>query len=165
MLRFDREEALAAVASEYQRLGRPLDGVALSPSEAVDQVVAHLERTGQGSGPAGDEGLAGDAEGGDGGELVICYTVNFTTDDGWTLNAYEGNILQASVPLPEPESSWGFWQIVIQDGEAYVWSGGDEEGGTLNCAETIASAAATMAPGVAANSTNLPGMGGTSVTV
>ena len=87
MLRYDREEALAAVASEYARLGRPLDGVSLTPSE-----------------------------GGDGGEPVIYYTVNFTTDDGWTLNAYEGNILQASTPLPEPESSWGFWKSSSRTG-------------------------------------------------
>ena len=121
--------------------------------------------TGEGAGSAA---LQGHVAATPASPIVLTYTANFSQDDGWTLNAYDqnGGFVSYAV-LPDPVAATtltglGFWQIVVQDGVHYCFSGG-APADTIVCADymtanAIDESAPATAPGAPGTTALLPGM-------
>ena len=147
-LRYIKQECLDACIAEYLRLGNPLDGVALSPEDAVSQVIQYLNATGEGA-AAGEQQTegTGESEGDEEPGPETTFTVNLV-EGTWFLFGFRNGEQVGSASLPDPSDGLGFYQVVVEDGNVYAWSGG--EAVAIPCSEYLAqNASQSLAPGVA----------------
>ncbi|OLP93892.1 hypothetical protein AK812_SmicGene24164 [Symbiodinium microadriaticum] len=142
--RYIKSECLEAVAAEYQRLGSPLTGVDIAPEDAVAQVIEHLSQSHDngadatdGSGARPSHGAEGPGSSGLDTDPFAYYTANFV-ENTWFLNAFQAGELVASaaLPFPGPADDPSIWQIIIQEGVPYVWTGRTDDD-PIPCAQYI----------------------------
>ena len=171
---------------EYERLGRPMDGVMLDLEEAQTIVADHFEKNQGKRGKIAPPRLQTNTQlspGQPNEQPAPFFIANFDTTNGrkWVLKLVDTASFtvfgEVSLPAMAPDSL-GFYQVLVQDGELYFWAGGNSE--AIHCndfynqelermerqkaveeeraAARERAAASRMLRGVAAKSPAFPGM-------